>query len=92
MVRSNSKTILLNEPPVCARKVASRHFLNERSLPSLPKEGNSLQAHNFGNNQRFGRTKLPSGLTTGNSRSEIRNPQSEIAPHSFSSGGCQGLI
>src|SRR5439155_2101523 len=42
VVRSNSKTILLNEPPrLRPAKVAARHFIDGRSHPSFAKEGNS---------------------------------------------------
>src|SRR5437667_2958482 len=44
VVRSNSKTISLERTtPSAPVKVASRYFLNGRSHPSFPKEGNSFQ-------------------------------------------------
>jgi len=57
VVRSNSKTISLERTTpsapvtVASRSRASRYFLNGRSHPSFPKEGNSLQTLNFRNNQ-----------------------------------------
>src|SRR2546426_5602385 len=48
VVRSNSKTISFERTtPSAPVKVASRNFLNGRSHPSFPKEGNSLQTLHF---------------------------------------------
>src|SRR2546428_3162786 len=51
VVRSNSTTISFERTtPSAPVTVASRNFLNGRSHPSFPKEGNSLQTLHFGNN------------------------------------------